>query len=379
MAQVEFSYYSYFPCLQSSEAEHLAYRELADEDKEAILPVFEINQAKNEASLQESIDSISGAIGDRPFILDLSKDRAPPAYVQKNNPDHVRIAQTQALQDAYNAAMTALLAPENGFVAWRNLIANFPNAIPVLQFTDPATQANSVLRQAVRLSDGGSECIAVRISQDTNPAIFGLIGQIIAILESASRLLIILDCGQGRQMVTERVEFARQAIARILEEIEPSQAPYVSAVCMSDFFTTPPNGDGVRVYENGAWGLWSQASEGFALLFGDYCGHRRLKKNNTFMPGDWKARVTYPLDDAWLIYKHANSQDAQGWITGAQEIRDHEDFVGFPECWGGTVLERASNDDIAGLQSGRFWDAAKINMHIHRQIRFSQEVMNPEE
>lgn len=369
--QVDFSQYYYFPCLQCSEPEQIGYSELTNEDKDAILPIMELSQIKYEASFEETVAVISSMLQDRPFVLDLSKDRAPPAYVAKNNPDHARIAKIQAAQDAYNQALTSLLTPTDGFSTWRTLVANFPNAIPVVQFTDPETQSNQILRQAAQLLKDGYARLAVRITQETNEALFSVIGQIAAILDSASQLLIIIDCGQGRQRISERAEFAKLAIARIHEEMEPSQALVLTAVCLNDSYTSPPDGI-LKLYESYSWHLWSQASEKFPFLFGDYGSNYRYKKTNTFMPGDWKAQVVYPMEEAWLVYKHPDAQDAQGWIEGAKAVLDSPSCDKKNECWGSELLAKAKSGNIDGVGSARFWHGAKINMHIHRQIRHAQ-------
>jgi hypothetical protein len=164
------------------------------------------------------------------------------------------------------------------------------------------------LRQAAQLSKDGYARLAVRITQETNEALFSVIGQIAAILDSASQLLIIIDCGQGRQRISERAEFAKLAIARIHEEMEPSQALVLTAVCLNDSYTSPPDGI-LKLYESCSWHLWSQASEKLPFLFGDYGSNYRYKKTNTFMPRDWKAQVVYPMEEAWLVYKHPDAQD----------------------------------------------------------------------
>ncbi len=376
MVDVVFSDFAYFPCLRSSEPEIMAYTTLSTESREDILPIFELSQTKYEAGFAESVQAISEATKEAPFfVLDLSKDRAPAAFTPKNNPDLARIKKLQAAQDAYNAAVTALLNPSDGFEAWRSLASKFPTAAPALQFTDPETQGKHILRQAAMLVKSGCNCMAIRIAAETNEAIFPIVGQIISILESAAQLLVIIDCGQGRQKISERAEFAKKAIARIVEEVEPSQAQALSAVCLSDFFMSP-SATGLVPYENNSWELWTQASETFPFLFGDYCAHTRHKKANTFMPGEWKAQVVYPLPKSWLVYRHPNSQDAQGWIDGAKAIAaDDELFDGFPKCWGGELLKSAANGNIEGVASARFWHAAKINMHIHRQIGHAFEVM----
>jgi hypothetical protein len=372
--QVDFSQYYYFPCLQSSEPEQIGYGRLSDEDKDAILPIIELSQTKYEASFDDTLAAVSSMVQDRPFILDLSKNRAPRAYVAKNNPDLAKIAKTQAAQDAYNHALTSLLTPTDGFVAWRTLVGKFPNAIPVLQFTDPETQSNQILRQAAQLSKDGYERLAVRVTQETNEGLFPVIGQIAAILNSASQLFLIIDCGQGRQRVSERAEFAKLAIARIQEEMEPSQALLLTAVCLNDSYTIPP--DGMRkIYESYSWDLWSQASEKFPFLFGDYGSNYRYNKTNTFIPGEWKAQMVYPMQETWLVYKHPDAQDPQGWIEGAKAVLGDSKCDKKNECWGSKLVESAKNGNIEGVASARFWHGAKINMHIHRQIRYAPEKM----
>lgn len=374
MSSVDFSQYYYFPCIQSSEAEQIGYGELSDDDKDAILPVVELSQVKYETSFDDAVAAVSGTIGKRAFIFDLSKDRAPPAFVPKMNPDYAKIKKLQTAQDGYNKALTDLLSPLDGFLNWRSLAAKFPNSIPVIQFTEPETQSKNILRQASLLSKAGFEKMAIRITQETGEAIYPVIGQIIAVLESASQLLIIADCGQGRQRIAERAEFAKTAVARVIEEIEPAQTPYLSAVCLCDSYTNPPDGT-LKLYESLSWELWSQASEKFPFLFGDYGAHYRMKKTNTFMPGDWRAQVIYPMDEKWLVYRHPNAQDAQGWVEGSNTILKDANCDKKNDCWGSDLVNQAAGGDIDGVSSARFWHGAKINMHIHRQIRYAQEVM----
>lgn len=374
MSRIDFSQFYYFPCLQCSDAEQIGYSELSDDDKDSILPVIELSQTRYETSFDDTLSAAVSMVGDKPFMLDLSKDRAPPAFVPKKNPEAAKIEKLQAAQDAYNKVLAGLLNPDNGFGNWRELASSFPNCVPVLQFSDPEKQAKDILRQAAQFSKSGFEHIAIRITQESKEDIFPVCGQIGAILDSAAQIFFIIDCGQGRQRVAERAEFAKKAIARIMEEMGPSQSMDVSAVCVSDGYTTPPEG-APKLYESPSWQLWAQASETFPFLFGDYGAHYRHKKANTFIPPDWRAQVIYPLQEAWLVYKHPDAQDTQGWIEGAKAILANEKYDGANACWGSEIVDRAAKGDIAGVSSARFWHGAKINMHIHRQIRYAEEVM----
>lgn len=373
MNTTDFSQFIYYPCLQCSEAEQIGYRELSEEDKNAILPIIELSQIKYESSFSDTIASIHDVFGSRAFILDLSKDKAPAAYVPKNNPDHVKIKKLQAAQDAYNKVLISLLNPADGFIAWRELLNNFPNAIPVLQFTDPATQAKHIIRQAAQFSKSGVKKMAIRINSETSDEIFEIIGNIIAILDSADQLLLIVDCGQGRQKIADKADFAKKAIARAVEELDASQALGISAVCLHDSFTTPP--EGTKLYESHSRELWRQASTSFPFLFGDYAGHRRHKSSSTFITGDWKAQVVYPLSEAWIIYKHPNAQDITGWITGSKTIiNDVDNFDSALSCWGSELIKSAAKGNIGSHSSARYWHGAKVNMHIHRQIKYSNNI-----
>ena len=371
MTSVNFSQFSYYPSLQCSEPEQIAYKELSPEDKSAIIPIIELSQIKNESSFEETIKAVHSLLESRPFILDLSKDRAPQAYVAKQNPDYSKIKKIQTAQDRYNDSLLSLLTPTDGFSAWRDCVAEFPNAIPVLQFTDPATQAKNILRQAVQLWKSGVEKMAIRVCLETSDDIFDVIGQIVACLDTAAQLLLIVDCGQGRQQIAERSEFAKKAVARVIEELDPSQVLNLSAVCLHDSYTNPP--DGATLYESYSRELWREASSGYPFLFGDYAGYRRLKKTSTFMPGEWKAQVVYALPESWIIYRHPNAQDAQGWIAGSKAIVQDNNFDDGLDCWGSDLVKSAAMGTLDPHGSARYWHAAKINMHIHRQIRYEYD------
>ncbi|MBY5645851.1 beta family protein [Rhizobium leguminosarum] len=371
MTAIEFSQFRYFPCLQCSEPEQIGYRELSDDDKDAVLPIIKLSQIKTEATFEETVAAVQVLLGSRPFILDLSKVRAPDAFVPKKNPDQAKINKLQATQDNYNGALLAHLAPTDGFAAWRKCASNFPNAIPVLQFTDPTTQTKNLLRQAAQLWKSGVEKIAIRVSLETSDEIFAVIGQIIAFLDSADQLLLIVDCGQGRQQIAEKAEFAKKAVARVMEELDPSDILNLSAVCLHDSYTTPP--DGTRVYESYSRELWREASTGFPFLFGDYGGHRRHKKPSTYVPGYWKAQVVFALPEGWIVYRHPNAQDVQGWIIGSKAIIGSDNFDDGLDCWGSDIMKAAAQGQLDPYGSARYWHGAKINMHMRRQIQYADD------
>lgn len=361
MPIVNFSQYPYYPALRCSTGEHMGYRNLSAQDKGRILPVFELSQRGNANNFNSSVAYIQETIGARAFIFDLCHDPAPAPY---DSGDEQRVAQERAIQEAYNRDLSRLLDPTDGFAAWRRMVANFPNAIPVIQFTEAAGQARQILRQASLLSRAGS--IAVRITQSADESIGDTISQIISIIDSPDQLLIIIDCGQGRQLLRQRAEFARNTIERIVGGLELSQVPLVRAVCMSNTFTKP--GPGLTYYRNDDWRLWRVASESFPFLYGDYAAMHRFRRTTTFTPSDYLPTVVYPLDEAWLVYRHESANDDTGWVTGSAQIMAHERYRPVPDTWGVQLIERAAGGNIDDVRWSRFWHAAKVNIHIRRQI-----------
>lgn len=368
MPNVDFAAYPYYPALQCSFPELHGYRLLDDADKDNLLPIFEISQRTyDDKDLVGSLNEIKGTVANRPFILDLCKDPCPPPFIPKKqltSSESAKIEEQKKTQQSYNVALAQILNPTDGFKAWRGLVELLPNCIPVLQFTDATNQSKDIIRQGSMLAREGS--IAVRIHAETDPEIYTAIALLIATLDTASSLLIIIDCGQGRTRIAERAEAARKAIATILSEVDVLQRPNVRAVCLSNSFPNATH-DGLKDYPNLDLDLFEEASEAFPFMYGDYAAVYRRKNTSMFMPGDWRATVITPSKGGWLIYRHPDAKDQEGWKTGSTAAQKHVDFVPL-DTWGASVLARAANGDIEESKSPRFWYAAKVNLHIHRQL-----------
>lgn len=369
--ELDFASFPYYPALQCQFPEQYGYRRLSEADKNALLPIFEIGYCSyDDANLENGTSEIRTSVGDRPFILDLCKDPMPPPFVaagkKPSDAEQERIAAQTAIQQSYNSELAKLLDPTDGFRNWRQFAATFPNCVPVIQFTDAATQSKSILRQGALLARNG--VLAIRISAEADENIYGVIAQVISTLEQASSLLIIVDCGQGRTRIPERAEFARQAITTIQSEVDVSQWPALRAVCLSNSFPNATH-DNLKEFENCDSSLWQAASESFPFLYGDYGGVYRRRNTTMFIPGEWRASVTYPVANGWLIFRDPNARDSQGWITGSQEIQKHPSFKSL-ETWGGDVVSRAAEGDLGENRSPRFWYAAKVNLHLHHQLNF---------
>lgn len=375
MPTVDFSQFAYYPALTCTEGEHIGYKNLSQSDRETLLPIFEVAYRTNATSMDESVDAIRQAVPNLPFILDLNKTPAPSPYIPKppkeGNPQRIAFA-TEA-QRAYNGRLQDLFNASNGFQAWREFVATFPNAVPSIIYRDVVTEATAILRQASLLSRGGGS-LAIRVVPEMPDEIYKIILRILSILDGPEQLLIILDCGQNRTDQTTSENFVRSSIAHIALDTDLQNWPQLRFVCMSNSFPTKLTHDNLVSFDAFDWNVWRETKDACPsahYAFGDYGAHARYHSATTYMPPKWRPTVVFPLEEGWLIYRHPNAGDREGWIEGARQIIAHERYEKGVEAWGHTLIRRAAQGNIRDCGSQRFWHAAKTNIHLHRQIHYA--------
>ena len=183
MPFIDFSSFTYYPALCCSDGNHEGYRALERAEKEALMPIFELGQSRHDPNLDSAIELVRSSAADLPFILDLSKSAAPPAYEPKSGATQKTLTEREATK-TYNALLENLLNPSGGFAAWRKLTESFPNCVPILQFTDASTQAEDILKQCKSLVKGGGS-VAIRITQSSAADVYPLLPKLIGILPSS--------------------------------------------------------------------------------------------------------------------------------------------------------------------------------------------------
>lgn len=370
MPSIQFGNYEYVPVLGSTEVDRLAYNRLRPDTRAGIFPIFELTRHRGAETLQASIQLVRQTI-ELPFLLDLDKRYAPPPYQAANssNPlaERQRIERETQENDAYNAYLASLLTPNNGFERWRAICREFPNAVPVLQFSDVATQENAILRQAALLSWNG-DSIALRIGRAHDSELIKIAVRILAMLPLSSQLLLIFDCGQGRRGVAEKAQWVLDCLASVSSRLEPNQATGLSVVCMSNSYPQM-NHNGLRVVSNCDREIWQAVYEQFPCHFGDYAASPRSPNLSAFLPRNFRATVVHSQNDQWLVHRHENSDDPQGWIVGSQVITANDEFDPI-SSWTDHSIETAARGDISGMEKSRPWHAARIAGHIDRQFRY---------
>jgi hypothetical protein len=87
---------------------------------------------------------------------------------------------------------------------------------------------------------------------------------------------------------------------------------------------------------------------------------RRVSTKNGTFPDEW-----------WLAYRHPDARDSDGWVVGAKVILSDKQYDKVVQAWGHTLIKKASKGDISDCGSAKYWHAAKINIHLHRQVHYA--------
>jgi hypothetical protein len=373
MPKINFNEFDYYPDLLCEYADTTGYAKLSEDDKNRIVPIFALNRQRDAADLGDSEKILVNTIQDRSFILDIDKRPAPAAFLPKTskNPGQAqqKFEADQKMQAAYNANLAALLDPADGFSAWRKLSQKYGNSVPVIQYTDPSSQKLQILRQGALLSANG-QSVAIRVSEDSYKELCPIISQLLAIMIDSGQLLIMIDCGQGRTSNSERAAFAKDAIGMVLLDLDIDQKSRVVAVCISNSYTDPSHSD-LKKLQNYDPEIWLDARDAFPFSYGDYAASYRPNALSSYKPWSWRPTVVYPLDDAWMVYRHQNAGDPDGFVEGAKAIILDLGSEPKVECWGADILRAANQGNLMGADSPKDWRAIKVNMHLHRQISAS--------
>lgn len=377
MPRVSFNRFHYFPEITASWPERTGFVNLSPDDKQSVLLTFLLGQVDNNSpDLGPAIRHMRECVEERPFLIDLLKHLAPapyePAAGLADARAQERYNREADIKQRYDRTINDLTNPADGFAAWRAFVGQWPNAVPVIQFTQPRTQARNILRQATMLS-AGNQSIAIRLNRASADELYPIISNIFAVVERPSRILFILDMGQARSQMQEREAFVTEAVTQISALVDAryhSQLRFVSTG--GSYPQSTPNGLHERnIHEREIWNNLTEATD---IRYGDYASMHRLVPTTTFRPSDFRAAASLPLNVSWLCWRSENANDTTEWQTGAQAIVEHNEFDGSAECWGKEIIRRGAAGDTNNIEANRHWIAARINMHIKTQIEYISDL-----
>jgi hypothetical protein len=348
---ISFESYPYYPNLRTRPAEIVGYSKLADDEKQKIIPTFTLGSWPKQDGAEESLKQAVNAAGGNPFILDITKESS------HQNPE-----------------IKKLFNPDDNFGAWRRLIATAPNAIPMVQIPLGA-KSPQVIRQARHFEHMGLGKLAFKItdfSNDTEKVITAL-----SALDSPENALVMIDLGYIRETMAASIVACITSINSIRTDVEDA----IIAVISTSFpaSVTPyldSSSGGQRGIMNILERVLHQEIGADAAIYGDHASiHAKVYPTTG---GRYTPRIDYPMFDAWA-FERRPEENSTGYISAAQALINNYPEILEENTWGAEAIRNASKSLIDGMKTPSSWIAARVNMHISRQLELSESVVSDEE
>lgn len=346
---IDFDEYFYYPTLMSRVAEIQGLRELSEDKKKRIVPLFTLGKWHNSPEFDRAIENCGAAIGpERPFFADLTREA-------RHQPD----------------TLSHLLDPDGDFEAWRDYIVRFDNAIPIVQMTANATR-RQVTRQAQLLERTKGQ-IAFRVR---NPRVeLPMVINALSALDDTDNAIVFADV----RYIRDEERAAEAVVADMIDRIR-DEIPNIRVVVLSSSFPSYlgeyADDDGetrgsLEILERRLHA--SIVSNGRDCLYGDYASiHPIIRASGG--GGAPIPRIDIATRFTWHFERRptmknirpaAYSQIAAALIERIPDITDLN-------CWGTRMLIQAANGEPHGLAPAP-WIAARVNMHLTQQIIYADE------
>ncbi|WCM23358.1 beta family protein [Paraburkholderia bryophila] len=339
-----FEKFPYYPALRTRPAEMLGYEKIAEEVKDALLPLVTLGAWPKQPGVLTSLKIAKAAVGNRPYLLDVTSE---PKY---QNPE-----------------LLALLSPEGSFNAWRKFVQADPLAIPVIQMPVDL-RLPELMRQTRDLAKSAHERIAFRLvnlAADTPRAVAAL-----STLDSADQALVIVDLGLvAKEMIGKCIVDSVGAINQIRRDI-----PNAAICVMSSSFPSSVT----KSFDKDSGGTRGSIPilerELFEEIGADAClygDHGSIHpKVSAASGGRYTPRIDYPTAESWEFERRPDT-DAQGYVATAKALLNSFPEIRRNESWGAQKIVSAAAGLIDKMKTPSSWIAARVNMHITRQYYLS--------
>lgn len=343
MSKKFFEQFSYFPILRTRQAELAGFGKLNDEQKDEILPLVALGKWRNADGVDKALEKVRECVGDRPYMLDLSKD----------------------LQHQ-NDAVRELLNPEKGFARWLDFVKETPEIVPVVQFSADA-RVRDVVRQAQAIEREGRRTVfrLRNYQSDLDQALAALYA-----LDAPENALIIIDAGYIRDLSTKRIksgvlESVLKSINRIVEEV-PEASRVLAGTSyprsVTQFLDKGVETSGkIDMLEHV---LYEEIGSDI-VMYGDHVSIHSVVYDDA--SGIFIPRIDVPGDHFWN-FERRPKRKGDAFAEIAQRL-----LVDFPELedessWGAQMIKNTASGNSGQISSAVTAIAVRVNLHITYQL-----------
>ncbi|WP_252106371.1 MULTISPECIES: beta family protein [unclassified Halomonas] len=352
--------YKYIPIMSLQPAEMAALEELAEKDKDIILPFICLKGWVSSHKLENSLMRIDRSIGKRNLILDIDKEFL--SNNQKKNPKREVVAQLESFLDS-----------SEGYKNWTVFVKDNENYIPALQLDD-LSQLDLQVKNFISLK----RFFVVRICLEEGKRISSenLRFVIKVLLENSVReTLFIFDLGDlSRKELLERHQYS-ELVKSVYQRF--NEATFcVSGTSFPYSFAGSYRGE-LPIYERQIFDYIEKENQSAKMIYSDRASTRAGKMGGG--GGPTPVRLDYPLKHDWRFIRKENNgarSKEDLYQEAALEMMKCDYWSQAVRVWGTQMIERTSLRDPYAITSPQRATAARINIHLFQQLYYHYNIEN---
>lgn len=363
----------YIPIIKTGESELKALKNLSSEQKEFMLPLFELTKARKkpkeaEGSIENNIEFLQTNFKDYPFILDITND-----------------------DKLSNTELDNLLTSQNNYENWvkfcleqKNMFKNFYPTVMIVEEEQEDYQdyLNKLQNQLLILCTNfeyivfraQNELVAKNLILDINNLIKkGFVPNL------AKKIIFILDYRYINNTM-KSVDIASK-ICKVLHSLEienivisctsfpKSVSEYMST---SDFVKFK-----IKEFDFYRNILNELNDRSIKLIYSDYATVNPVRNDNVIFARGWIPRIDVPALDEYIYCRRMRRDKKQSYADVYKNVAKKVVISAYYQNllrndingWGMQEIFNASNDNIGG-SSPRHWISVRMNIYIELLSKF---------
>jgi len=348
MALRGFTEVPYLPFLSLRPAEMRALQELPDKTKDGLLPLVHLRPWTTSYQLQNSLDRLNEAYGNRPTVLAVG----PEEPAAKARPVHGELA--------------ALRSSGDGYLNWCEFIkaTGHEHFIPAVQIDD-AAEIGQQVDCFYELGRG----LVIIVPKEAYPGLPALAATIANRTDQGVDTCFVLDEGISSREPLQRAVFLVEHINTIKSRC-PAACISVSGSSFPDTFTSITQQE---IFERTMFELLVAQVGRDKMIYSDR-GSARIERQRGG-GGAPAPRIDYPQAGQWRFFR-SELEGFSGYQEQAQALLTIQPpiFDAVLRVWGTQMIERTAHGDTAAIKTPARSTAVRINLHLQKQTFFNDPI-----
>lgn len=360
MIDVNFRDYLYYPALRTREAEMKGFKQLSEEEKSKIIPLFTLHPWPR-ADFLMSINVVKDSVGDNLCFLDL--------------PEFDEVKKKCNENPSLLAQYGHLTSPDNNFKNWVEILTPYKNIIPIIQTKNSTiNQTSKQVKEFLK----HKQRIGFRIKEDQD--IVKVIAALSQLDDDISNIIVFIDEGFiSRATLANKITHS----VKVIEELT-SEFKELTMCLLSTSFPISPSTE-IQNKDSGEieileFELFSQVGFHHSnILYGDYASiHAQIYDEQRFS-GIAAPRIDYPLIYSWDVrrQKPIDGDRASAYQSIAKLLLSDYPSMTNSNCWGEKKIIDAANGSVFGKSPAQ-WISVRVNIHLRNQISSSDSFFTEE-